>query len=1140
MKNNQILLLLFLLLSISVKSQNILDNIAFSKSMKLIESGKLEEAYIRINKKLSKEDDMIRNQFAMSLILSDKRFKDYNTDKAYSFLIESEKNYNIIKDEKQIEKLNKTPINDSIYELRFTNIFNKALEDAIQINTIENYNHYLDFYKKSSEENRDIAIEKRNIVAFNTAIVSHTISGYKYFIETYPKANQINDAWSKIYLIAYESAKNKHTIAAYNSFIDDYPKAPQVSDAKKNIHKIAFSVAKKTNTSLAYKEFLETYPNCTEYNEAFELYEESQFLENTINEDWVSYKNFIDDYSDNSKISQAVDSILSIGKKYNNLQSLDYYINNNYINAEEAIEYLYPIFTNDGEESTINLFISRYGTPSSLDDRINDDKYNYRQSSKLLLHLPFDKNKEIEYRDFIISSAPSENAFVALQRLMSYNLSRMRWSSALQILNDYETLFSNNKHYLNLKFILEQDWDKSIVSQSVGRKINNSKGDEYEPVISADNKYLYFCGNDVANNIGGEDILVSRKSSLWERPKLIKDLSTSNYNEAPVNISTDGTTLIIFREGKLYSSEKIKSGWATPVELERSINSGIWNSDVTISSNGEALIFASVREESMNLYTDNENNYHGDNQYPSDIFISLKDKNDIWGRPFNIGDSINTRYTERSPFLHPDMKTLYFSSDGHGGLGKLDVFMTTRLHDSCWTCWSEPINLGKEINTIESNWGYKISTDGKTAYFTKEKTNYKENSLLLLLDISGSMDGEKLESLKEAAIDVCENAINSNSKVSIMAFKGDCQFPINATLPFTNQLDDITIFINSLYAQGGTPMYNAYILAAREITDNAEKNSNKMIILMTDGEATDCGKTLEEALSVIRRDGNKIQTQTIAFMVDSGGIAYNDLNRISNYTGGELFYVENTTSLKSSFAKATSSLYGINTSNTKKEIHTVYLPDHLRPDLVATVEGKVLDSENNPIEAVIRFEDLETEKLIGKIKNNPEDGGYFIVLPLGKIYGLYVDKENYFPISKNLDLRKEKNIIKIENDIPIYTFEEMKNKGIAVFINNIFFNSGLSELTDYSIPELKRITKIIIDNDLTVELSGHTDNVDAEELNLKLSEDRANAVKEFLVNNGCDENKIVTIGYGESKPLNENKNSNERELNRRVEFKFVK
>ena len=62
---------------------------------------------------------------------------------------------------------------------------------------------------------------------------------------------------------------------------------------------------------------------------------------------------------------------------------------------------------------------------------------------------------------------------------------------------------------------------------------------------------------------------------------------------------------------------------------------------------------------------------------------------------------INTAYCDRMPFLHPDMKTLYFSSDGHGGLGKMDVFKSTRLNDNCWDCWSEPINLGIEINTID-------------------------------------------------------------------------------------------------------------------------------------------------------------------------------------------------------------------------------------------------------------------------------------------------------------------------------------------------------------------------------------------------------------------------------------------------------
>lgn len=68
------------------------------------------------------------------------------------------------------------------------------------------------------------------------------------------------------------------------------------------------------------------------------------------------------------------------------------------------------------------------------------------------------------------------------------------------------------------------------------------------------------------------------------------------------------------------------------------------------------------------------------------------------------------------------MRTLYYSSDGHGGLGKLDVFMSTRIADHCWDCWTEPINLGIEINSFDNDWGYKISTDGDKAYFSKRRT----------------------------------------------------------------------------------------------------------------------------------------------------------------------------------------------------------------------------------------------------------------------------------------------------------------------------------------------------------------------------------------------------------------------------------
>jgi outer membrane protein OmpA-like peptidoglycan-associated protein len=83
----------------------------------------------------------------------------------------------------------------------------------------------------------------------------------------------------------------------------------------------------------------------------------------------------------------------------------------------------------------------------------------------------------------------------------------------------------------------------------------------------------------------------------------------------------------------------------------------------------------------------------------------------------NLGEVINTPYAEYSPFLHPDGKTLYFSSDGHPGLGGLDVFKSTRLSSDSWTEWSEPVNLGKEINTPDNDWGYQFPAAGDRAYF---------------------------------------------------------------------------------------------------------------------------------------------------------------------------------------------------------------------------------------------------------------------------------------------------------------------------------------------------------------------------------------------------------------------------------------
>ena len=141
-----------------------------------------------------------------------------------------------------------------------------------------------------------------------------------------------------------------------------------------------------------------------------------------------------------------------------------------------------------------------------------------------------------------------------------------------------------------------------------------------------------------------------------------------------------------------------------------------------LGGDNNTIIFASSRESGFNHNQHGE--YHGvANKYALDLYAVEKNHNNTWGKPVNLGPVLNTKFSERSPFLHPDMKTLYFSSDGHGGLGNYDVFKSTRLREDCWDCWSEPINLGKEINTIDDDWGYKISTDGEKGYFSKKIIN---------------------------------------------------------------------------------------------------------------------------------------------------------------------------------------------------------------------------------------------------------------------------------------------------------------------------------------------------------------------------------------------------------------------------------
>ena len=209
-------------------------------------------------------------------------------------------------------------------------------------------------------------------------------------------------------------------------------------------------------------------------------------------------------------------------------------------------------------------------------------------------------------------------------------------------------------------------------------------------------------------------------------------------------------------------------------------------------------------------------------------------------------------------------------------------------------------------------------------------------------------------------------------------------------------------------------------------------------------------------------------------------------------------------------------------------------------DPVVLLSGKVLNSTLNtvPEGASVTYEDLKTGQLLGTAKPDPVSGVYKLVLPYGVNYGITAKANGFLPSSINLDLSKL-NGRYLELDERDLTMAPIQ-KGSSMTVNNLFFELGKANLTPESEPELKRLVQVMKENgSLTIEISGHTDNTGTDEINNKLSQARADAVKNYLLAAGINSARIQAKGYGSFKPKATNDTEEGRQTNRRVEFAIL-
>jgi outer membrane protein OmpA-like peptidoglycan-associated protein len=253
---------------------------------------------------------------------------------------------------------------------------------------------------------------------------------------------------------------------------------------------------------------------------------------------------------------------------------------------------------------------------------------------------------------------------------------------------------------------------------NMGAAINSPYAD-YSPRLTADQSTMIFTSRRPENTGGKtydgglyfEDIYVSKKKgNEWITSNIGAPINTVG-NEAAIALSADGQEMLIYKDdfgnGNIYSSHLDGANWTIPVKLNSNINSEFWEPCAVISADGNTMYFVSDRPGG-----------HGG----TDIYKSTKLPGGDWGRPSNLGPTINTPYDEYTPFIHPDGVTLYFSSKGHKTMGGYDVFYSRTLPSNN-KVWLEPTNVGYPINSTGDDVFYAVSPDKQKAYYTSNREN---------------------------------------------------------------------------------------------------------------------------------------------------------------------------------------------------------------------------------------------------------------------------------------------------------------------------------------------------------------------------------------------------------------------------------
>ncbi|HQQ93055.1 MAG TPA: OmpA family protein [Bacteroidia bacterium] len=466
-----------------------------------------------------------------------------------------------------------------------------------------------------------------------------------------------------------------------------------------------------------------------------------------------------------------------------------------------------------------------------------------------------------------------------------------------------------------------------------------------------------------------------------------------------------------------------------------------------------------------------------DNGYYEDIYSSVK-SNGKWQSSKPLSKNVNTEDHDAAAGLSPDGNKLYVYRHVERDGGDLYESVLFGLD------WEPPVHMNKNINTKYHESSVSLSYDGKRMYFVSDKDGgigdrdiyYSE------IDINGEWGPAK------------NIGTTINTKYAEEAV-------------FVHP-DGVTMYFSS---KGHNSMGGYDIFKTTLVNGQWQKPENLGYPINGPD---------DDVFFVVSGSGNR------AYFASSktGGYGEKDIYRIT-FLGPEKTPILNT-------QDQLISVRANPVNNLKTESQVA-----LNSARLTILKGVVSDAESaKALESQIDLVNNDKNLVLATFKSNSSTGKYLVTLPSGFNYGIAVKKEGYLFHSENFNLPDTMQFQEFVLDIKLKKLEV----GNSVVLKNIFFDFDQSKIRPESAAELSRLVKLLNDNPkLKVEIASHTDDIGSPDYNQKLSENRSNAVTEYLINKGINGTRLIAKGYGESKPIDKNDSETGRQNNRRTEFKIL-